>query len=65
MTKRNRLLDDYRMDIAHTTWRDRKPTDWLAEATERVPWVTFPWSDEEVEHARKVLTRLEGFKNND
>lgn len=59
----NRLLQDYRMDIAHTTWRDRKPTDWLASVLDSAGFWDCPWSDEEVEHARKVLTRLEGVRN--
>lgn len=62
MAKRNRLLNDYRMDIAHTTWRDRKPTDWLESVLDSVGLWGCPRFDEEVEHTRKVLTRLEGFK---
>lgn len=60
----NPLLADYRLDIAHTGWRDRDPRDWLKEVTTRFPGVTFPWSSAQIDHARRVLTRLAASEEN-
>lgn len=54
----NPLLADYRLDIAHTGWRDRDPRDWLKEVTTRYPGITIPWRPAEMDHALRVLTRL-------
>jgi hypothetical protein len=61
----NPILADYRMDIAHTTWRDRNPLEWLAEVTGPMVWLNgkHPWSRDQVNHASRVLARLANFTN--
>jgi hypothetical protein len=38
----NPILTDYRLDIAHTTWSERDPRDWLAETIEHWPGYVLP-----------------------
>jgi hypothetical protein len=56
----NPILADYRVDCEYTTWGSRNPLDWMQEAANPDTWpgVVFPFSDDEMNHARKVLKKL-------
>lgn len=56
----NPVLLDYRTDCEYTTWVRRNPLDWMNEAANPGTWpgVVFPFSDDEMDHARRVLQKL-------
>lgn len=60
----NPILADYRTDCEHTTWGRRNPLDWMNEAANPDTWpgVVFPFSDDAVKHARRVLQKLVAFR---